>query len=79
MLAQSAGGGCRLAAAQPRQPVADLLLRFPPVPGGIPGQHDANGFLEQSEVACLAARTAIRWSQVIIPAASAVLLENTVR
>ena len=35
-------------------PVGDLLVRFPPVPGSIPGQHDANGFLEQSEVACLA-------------------------
>ena len=36
---------------------AELPLRFPPVPGGIPAQHDANGFLEQSKVASLARRT----------------------
>jgi hypothetical protein len=38
----------------PRQPVADLPPGFPLVPGGIPGQYDANGFLRHREVACLA-------------------------
>lgn len=54
VLAQGTGGGCRLVAPQPRQPVADLPLRFPLVPGCIPGQHDANGFLQQREISYLA-------------------------
>jgi putative CocE/NonD family hydrolase len=48
VLAESAGGRRCLIASKPRQPLVDLPLRRPLVPGGVPSQHRAASFLKQS-------------------------------